>query len=113
MIEKALKKISITNYKIVLVPDIHNPPKWVDHVLSIISDFDVIISNNAFTRKLFSEKGYKVEKTPLYEKDRYSGKIIRKKMIDGEAWENLVPNEIVTIIKNVNGVERLKELVIS
>jgi len=56
MIKESLKQENLTNYKIILIPDINNPPKWVDHVLSITSDFDVVVSNNDFTKKLFLEK---------------------------------------------------------
>ena len=38
MIEKSLNRFNINKYNIVLIPDIHNPPKWADHVLSIFSD---------------------------------------------------------------------------
>jgi len=110
MIEKSLKEIGIKNYKIVLIPDIHNPPKWVDHVLSIISDFDVVISNNSLTKQLFSEKGYKVEKTPVYYENKYSGKEIRKRMIKGKKWKHLVSQETFNVIKNTGGVKRIKEL---
>jgi len=110
MIEKSLGKIGVKNYRTVLIPDIHNPPKWVDHVLSIVSDFDVVLSNNSLTTRLFSEKGYDVKETPLYNKDEYSGKEIRRRMIDGEQWNNLVPQEVFNVIKDINGVKRVKEL---
>ena len=54
MIERSLNNIGVKNYKIVFIPDIHNPPKWVDHVLSIISDFDEVISNNNFITSSFN-----------------------------------------------------------
>ena len=110
MIENSLKKIGVKNYKIVNIPDIHNPPKWVDHVLTIVSDFEVVLSNNDFTRELFSDKGYKVLETPLYEKDKYSGKVIRKKIKNNESWEDLVPEEVCITIKKSNGIERIKSL---
>jgi len=110
MIKKALEKVGVKNYRIVSIPDIHNPPKWVDHVLSIISEFDVVISNNSLTKRLFSEKGYKVVETPLYNKDKYSGKVIRKRIKMGEQWDNLVPHEVFNIIKDVDGVKRVKDL---
>jgi len=47
-----LKDENIKNYKIILIPDIHNQPKWVDHVLVINSDFDVVVTNNDFAKKL-------------------------------------------------------------
>jgi len=110
MVDISLKNIGIKNYKIVLIPDIHNPPKWVDHVLSIISEFDVVLSNNVLTKQLFSDKGYIVKETPLYNKDKYSGKVIRSKIKKDEKWENLVPKEVFQIIKKINGINRIKQL---
>ena len=110
MIAKSLDNIGINNYKIVLIPDIHNPPKWVSHVLSIVRDFDVVISNNSFTKQLFSEKGYLVKRTPRFEKERYLGKEIRRRMINNEVWEDLVPEVAAKIIKDIDGVQRLKDL---
>lgn len=110
MIEESLKNIDAKIFKIILIPDIHNPPKWVDHVLSIFSDFDVVISNNSLTKQLFSDKGYTVKETPLYNKEKYSGKEIRKRMIMSEQWEDLVSPEVVKIIAEIDGVARLNEL---
>lgn len=110
MIQDTLKKMNIKNYKIVLIPDIHNPPKWVDHVLSIISDFDIVISNNQLTKKLFSEKGFKTEKTHVYYKNRYSGKEIRTRIVHGENWKHLVSEETFDIIKKLKDIKRVKEL---
>jgi nicotinamide-nucleotide adenylyltransferase len=110
MIKKSLESIGIKNYRIILIPDIHNPPKWVDHILSIFSDFDIIISNNSLTKRLFSEKGYKVKKTRLYEKNKFSGKEIRMKIAKNMQWKNLVPEEVYNIIKEIKGVERLRNI---
>jgi len=110
MIKKSLENIGMRNYKIVLIPDIHNPPKWVSHVLSIVSDFDVVISNNAFTKQLFAEKGFVVKTTPYFEKERYSGKEIRRRIRNDEDWEDLVPAAVVKIIKDIDGVQRIKSL---
>jgi len=110
MIKKSLESIGIKNYKIILIPDIHNPPKWVDHILSIFSDFDIVISNNSLTMRLFSEKGYKVKKTKLYEKNKFSGKEIRMKIAKNTQWKNLVPEEVYNIIKEIKGVERLRNI---
>jgi nicotinamide-nucleotide adenylyltransferase len=110
MIEKSLKTIDVKNYKIVLIPDIHNHPKWVDHVLSIVSDFDVVISNNSLTKQLFSEKGYAVKETPVYYENKYSGKEIRNRMIKGKRWKHLVTLETFNVIRDIDGVKRVKEL---
>jgi nicotinamide-nucleotide adenylyltransferase len=110
MIKKSLENIGIMNYKIVSIPDIHNPPKWVSHVLSIVNNFNVVISNNPFTKKLFREQGYQVKGTDFFKKAVYSGKEIRRRMINDESWEDLVPESVVTIIIEINGIQRLKNL---
>jgi len=110
MINESLKNNGIKNYSIVCISDIHNPPKWVDHVVSIIPDFDIVLSNNDFTKQLFSEKGYTVKKTPLYNKDKFSGKVIRRRIRNDKPWENLVPKEVFKIIKKISGENRIKNL---
>ena len=109
MIEESLKQSRTTNYTIVLIPDIHNPPKWVDHVTSIVSDFDVVLSNNALTQELFTAKGYRVKEAPVFNRDQYSGKEIRRRIRDDEPWEELVPEPVARIIRQVAGVERIKQ----
>jgi nicotinamide-nucleotide adenylyltransferase len=110
MINDSLKTISVKNYKIILIPDIHNPPKWVDHILSIFSDFEVVLSNNVRTRDLFSEKGYSAKETPLFNKSEFSGKEIRKRINKDEPWESLVPSDVLKIIKEIDGITRIKNL---
>jgi len=110
MIEKTLDNESMLEYEIIDIPDIHNPPKWVDHVLSIFSDFEVVASNNSFTKKLFGKKGYKVIDTPIFDGENLSGKNIRKRIKNNEEWQNLVPDPVVEIIKKINGIKRIKNL---
>lgn len=110
MIEKTLENNDIENYKIIDIPDIHNPPKWVEHVLSIYSDFDVVATNNSFTKKLFEKKGYKVIETPLFNEKKFSGKEIRKKIKKDDQWEKLIPNSTIDIIKKIDGIYRIKKL---
>ena len=84
---------------------------WVAHTESIAPPFDVVFANNPLTQRLFREKGYKVEASPLYQRENYSGFGIRKKIINGEPWEHLVPDEVTRIIKDViDGVNRLKTI---
>ncbi len=110
MITRSLATIRMKKYRIVSIPDIHDPPKWVDHVCSIVSDFDLVIANNPFTRKLFSEKGFEVKGTTYFDRKRYSGKEIRRRIIHDEPWEDLVPQVVRDIIKNTNGITRLKQI---
>ena len=110
MIEESLRESDLKNYKIVMIPDIHNPPKWVNHVVSIVSDFDIVIANNSFTQELFRKKGFKTVNTELFDKANFSGKKIRKLIADGRKWEKFVPKSVSKIIHEINGVKRIKDL---
>ena len=110
MIKESLNNINIKNFKVINIPDIHNPPKWVEHVCSIISDFDIVISNNDFTLELFKDKNFKVKKTPLYNKKMFSGKEIRRRIKENEEWYDLVPEKVKIIIFEIDGVNRIKNL---
>lgn len=110
MIEESLNKEGIKNYEIFMIPDVHNPPNWVDHVLSIVPDFDSVVSNNEFTQKLFKKKGFNTKKTELFDKTIYSGKKIRNLIADGKKWEEFVPKSVSSMIYEINGVKRIKDL---
>jgi len=110
MIKLSLKEIGVKNYRIELIPDIHDLVRWASYVTSIIPDFDVVITNSPLTKQLFEEKGYKVEETAIFDRTKYSGKEIRRRIIEDESWAELVPKPVVEIIKNVDGVNRLKKL---
>ena len=110
MVEKSLDKVGITNYCIVAIPDIHDPPNWVSYVLTIVSDFDVVLSNNSLTKQLFSEKEFVVKNTNMIKREIYSGKEIRKRIISNRSWKELVPKPVEKIIKDVNGVKRIQDL---
>jgi len=110
MLKESCKALNIKNYKIVLIPDIHNPPKWVDHVLKFVSDFDIVVSNNNLTLELFKNKCFKIKKTELYNKQEYSGKVIRDKIAKEKTWKKFVSKQVYDIIIKINGVERIKGL---
>lgn len=110
MIKKTLDENKIKNYEISLIPDIHNYPKWIVHVASIVSDFDIVISNSSLTKSLFEQQGFKVEETPLFDRKRFSGKEIRNRIVNDDKWEELVPETVSKYINDINGIDRLKKL---
>jgi len=110
MIKQSLHDAGINQFRLVTIPDIHNYPKWVDHVLSIVDDFDVVISNNDLTKQLFSAKGFHVKTTPLFHKQELSGRKIRQRMYEGKSWKMYVPPAVYDIITSINGVQRIQHL---
>ena len=105
------RKISKNKYEIYEIPDIFNAQKWVDHVIEITGDFDIIYSNSDWVRQLFQNKNYLVGKKLGIFKKKYNASNVRK-LISKEKknWTNLVPKEIANLIKEFKGIERIQSL---
>ena len=110
MISRSLEDEGIHNYYLVPIEDLHRNSIWVAHVESIAPPFDEVFANNPLTKRLFYERGYKVILPPLYDRSKYSGKEIRRRIIKGEKWEHLVPQAVVDTINEIDGISRLKAL---
>jgi len=112
MIRKALEeeKVDLKRIWIVPVPDVHIHIVWVSVVEGYTPRFDVVYSNEPLTRRLFIEAGYEVKPIPFHKREIYSATEIRKRMLSGENWEELVPKSVASLIKEIGGVERLRDL---
>ncbi|AGI47603.1 nicotinamide-nucleotide adenylyltransferase [Thermoplasmatales archaeon BRNA1] len=110
MIEQALKGEGIDNYSIVPIEDLNRYSTWVSHVASMCPPFTRVYTNNPFTKRLFSEAGYIVKDSPLYNRDLYSGTEVRRRMVEGEDWRSLVPEAAALVIDAIDGVGRMKDI---
>ncbi|NPA74536.1 MAG: nicotinamide-nucleotide adenylyltransferase [Euryarchaeota archaeon] len=110
MISRSLENEGIHDYYLVPIEDLHRNSVWVAHVESIAPPFDVVFANNPLTKRLFYEKGYKVVVPPFYDRSKYSGKEVRRRIIKGESWEHLVPAGVAETIKEIDGISRLRAL---
>ena len=90
--------------------DINFNALWVSHVKMLTPPFTKVYSGNNLVKQLFLEEGYEVRQPPLYDRLQLSGTEVRRRMIEGENWQELVPNATVNLIKEINGVERIKNL---
>lgn len=107
---KAKNKNNDFNYLIIPIPDVHNNSIWVSHVCSHVPKFDVVYTRNKLVKRLFKEAGFQVREQKLYDRGEHEGTEIRKKIISGEKWEHLVPGEVIEVINEIGGVERMREL---
>ncbi|MDI6806227.1 MAG: nicotinamide-nucleotide adenylyltransferase [Candidatus Aenigmarchaeota archaeon] len=83
---------------------------WVPLVERYCPKFDKVYSNNDFVKFLFEARGYKTLSIPKFEPEKYSSSLIRQKIINQEAWEDLVPNAVSKFIKVNKLDERLVRL---
>ncbi len=110
MISKALEEEGIRNYYLIPLMDVERNSIWVAHVKSLVPPFRVVYTNNPLVKRLFEEEGYEVRPPGLYKREIYSGKEIRRRMLEGEPWEHLVPKVVAEIIKEIGGVERIRTI---
>ncbi|PKK85489.1 MAG: nicotinamide-nucleotide adenylyltransferase [Thermoplasmata archaeon HGW-Thermoplasmata-1] len=108
MIQKALESVGIRNFSIVPVPDINRYAVWVSHVVSLVPPFDVVLANNPLTKQLFSEAGYEVKGTPLYDRENCEATNIRKLMAEDRGWKSFVPHAVACVIDGISGIERMR-----
>ncbi len=112
-IKKALQKrgISSQRFTIYNIQDIYNAKKWVDHVISIVGEFDSVYTNSDWVRELFFDKGIKVEKKITIFKKHFNANNIRNLINKNDKkWKTLVPKEVVQLIEKFNGINRIKSL---
>ena len=110
MISNALRDDGIANCSILPIVDVNRYGVWVAHVVSLVPPFKAVYTNNALTRRLFSEAGYEVRASPLFNREIFSGTEIRRRIIAGERWKHLVPKATAKVIAEVDGIQRMREL---
>ncbi|AIY90620.1 nicotinamide-nucleotide adenylyltransferase [Geoglobus acetivorans] len=112
MVDRAVGEIKDPGQKVYIVPleDVYRNSLWVSHVVSMTPYFDVIYSNNPLVIRLFREAGFEVRRTRMFNRMEYHGTEIRRRMISGERWEDLVPKPVVEVIEEIDGVRRIREI---
>lgn len=110
MLTKAVReferKYDLVTY-VVPIEDIERNAVWVSHVQSMCPDFEVVYSNNPLVIQLFEESGIEVNQSPMFDRERLEGTDIRESMIDNDPWRGRVPDLVVEVIEEINGVQRL------
>lgn len=110
MIQESLEDEGIGNFSIVPVEDLNRYSVWVAHVASMVPPFRNVYSNNPLTKRLFSEAGYVIRESPLYNRAVYSGTEVRRRIVADEDWRSLVPDAVVRVIDEIDGVGRIKDI---
>ncbi len=112
MVRGALEEVGVDCRQVWLVPvpDVHLHVMWVSALKGYTPKFDVVYSNEPLTRRLFMEDGYEVKSIRFHKRKVYSSTEIRERMLNGEGWEKLVPRSVVELIREIDGVNRLRDL---
>ena len=109
MVTKAVEDLDVTTY-VVPIEDLDRNSVWVSHVQSMTPRFDVAYSNNPLVVRLFEEAGVEVRQSPMFRRDVLEGTELRERMIRGRDWTDLVPDAVVDVIREVDGVKRIRRI---
>ncbi|WOF15403.1 nicotinamide-nucleotide adenylyltransferase [Methanoplanus sp. FWC-SCC4] len=106
MITRSLEDLDC-RYYVIPIEDLQRNALWVAHVRSMAPPFERVFSSNPLVVELFRERGIVVESPEMYERESHSGTEIRRRMLLGENWQELVPPAVVDVIEEIDGVKRL------
>ncbi|MBE6487948.1 MAG: nicotinamide-nucleotide adenylyltransferase [Methanosphaera stadtmanae] len=112
MLSKALReyKIDPSRYYIIPLEDIACNSLWVGHVKMLTPPFRKVYSGNSLVKQLFNENHIEVVQPPLFNRKEYSGTEVRRRILNNENWEELLPKSVVKVINEIEGVKRIKNL---
>lgn len=114
MIKESLdadRKVDARKVLIIPVPDIDVHSLWTRQVDTLVPKYDIVFANDPFSLLLFRERGVKAVEAPLVERSEMQATEIRKRMAsDDSRWESLVPAPVAKIIREINGIERVKAI---
>ncbi len=112
MVRRALDEAGVDMKKlwIVPVPDVHLHMLWVSAVEGYTPRFNVVYSNEPLTRRLFMEAGYTVCDVPFFDRKEYNSTLVREKIVRDDSWITLVPAAVAAFIREIDGVNRLRDL---
>jgi nicotinamide-nucleotide adenylyltransferase len=112
MIRKALVAAGVLteSYMLIPIPDAPAHRVWVSQVESQTPRFDVVFTNQPLTRRLLVEAGYEVKGIELHMRKKYEASEIRRRILIGEDWEDLVPAEVHEYLKEIDGEGRIRDL---
>ena len=98
------------DYKMYEITDLNNNDKYVSYLEKLVPEFDAIYSGNSLVQRLFKAAGYRVVEPKVINREVWEGAAIRQAMTEGDDWETAVPSQIVDIIHDLNGIEKLQNL---
>jgi len=102
---------SITDrIKIFDIPDVGDHEKWTFEIDKTVPKYDVVFTNDEFTRTLFEKREISVISVVLKDREKFSGTNIRNLITEDKNWRDLVPQGTRNVLDSINAKERLKNL---
>ena len=110
MIISSIESSMLGRVKIFEIPDVDNHEKWTFEIDQIVPKYDIVFTNDEFTKTLFKKRQINVMSVVLKEREKFSGTNIRQLIIDDKNWQDLVPQGTRKVLDKLNAKKRLKNL---
>jgi len=110
MIVTSIEPSIADRIKIFDVPDVGDHEKWTFEIDKISPKYDVVFTNDEFTKTLFEKRKISVISVVLKDREKFSGTIIRNLITEDKNWRDLVPQGTRNVLDSINAKERLKNL---
>ncbi len=102
---------SFPGIRVLAIPDIHDPPRWVDHVLDITGPVDRAYGNDTRTLDLFEDAGVPVRRPGMVQREQFEASTVRMQMAEDDgAWRRAVPPAVVEVLDAIEAGKRLRLL---
>ena len=110
MIVSSIEPSMAARLKIFDIPDVGDHEKWTFEIDKIVPKYDVIFTNDEFTKTLFEKREMNVIPVVLKDREKFSGTNVRALIADDKNWQDLVPDGTKKVLDKINAKERLKNL---
>jgi len=110
MIVTSIEPSIADRIKIFDVPDVGDHEKWTFEIDKTVPKYDVVFTNDEFTKTLFEKREISVISVVLKDREKFSGTNIRNLITNDRNWRDLVTQGTRNVLDNINAKERLKNL---
>ena len=110
MIVTSIEPSIADRIKIFDVPDVGDHEKWTFEIDKTVPKYDIVFTNDEFTRTLFEKREISVISVILKDREKFSGTNIRNLIAYDRNWRDLVPQGTRNVLDNINAKERLQNL---
>lgn len=101
----------VSKFYIQAIPDSNRNSIWPAHAIDLVPPFDILFTNNPLVQELFRDLTTKeIRSIPLTNRKEWSGKEIRRRMLEDENWREFVPSAVVSLIEKYDGINRIKKI---
>lgn len=110
MILSSLESSTLKRIRVCYIPDIGDHEKWTYYIDSIVPKYDLVFSNDDFTRSLYQKRGIEVIAVPLKDREKFSATKIRERIAKGESWAEFVPEGTKRVLLEIDAKKRLSKI---